>query len=329
MFKWNKTSVALPVTLLMTVVVTVLRVTLVPWLQKGENAVYSYAIVGTMVLTMVAIFVLLCAGRRILPALPTATGDWLLPVGFALIAVGALIAISTGYDIYQYVFNGIAPPPAYAVGSGIDRVTLLLSFVCGVLAGFYFIRLGVMWFKAGEETTGLMPVLALAPTFWVWMRLARYEVSYASAVEVYQSFYDFAMLLMSMLFLFTFARQVANVQAKKPYVTVFFALCTVFLSVSGSVARMCFFLSGDGDAYRAGQLAGVADLAVGILAGVFAALWLFGVKKYRTVTVSQVSKTDFLDEDEQPEDMTPEEAAQFNLTDMLRFITPEDEEQDD
>ncbi len=329
MFKWNKMSVALPVTLLMTVLVTVLRVTLVPWLQKGENAVYSYVIVGTMVATMIGIFALLRAGRCTLPVLPTATGDWVFPVGFALIAVGGCIAFSTVYDIYQYAFNGIAPPPAHTVSSGVDRIALLMCFVCGVLAGIYFISLGIRWLIKGEQVSGMMPILALAPTFWVWTRLARYEVSYASAVEVYQSFYDFGMLLMSMLFLFTFARQVANVQAKKPYITIFFALCTVFLGVSGSLARICFFLSGDGDAYRAGQLAGIADLAVGILAGVFAVLWLCGVKNYRTVAISQTSKTAFFDEDEQLEDLSSEEAEEFNIISMLRFIDSDEEEQDD
>ena len=46
------------------------------------------------------------------------------------------------------------------------------------------------------------------------------------------------------------------------------------LSLSGSVARVIFFLLSEGDAYRAGQLAGVPDFAVGCLAAVMSVYWV-------------------------------------------------------
>lgn len=276
MLNFKKTTWALLVTFAMTVVVTVLRVTLVPWLQSMDTGLFnlSYIVVAVMVVTLIAVFVLLRMGMYEMPTLPLVKGRWLLPIGIAVMAVGACILLTTVVDMYFWAALGVAPPPGKTVTGNVDRIALFLSMIFGALAGIYFIRLGLSWVREQREYRGLMPLWALAPAFWIWMRLARYEVSYASAVEVHESFYDFAMLLMSMLFLFMLARQMANVNAKRPYLTLFFAMGTVFLSVSGSLARVILFLLGEGDAYRAGQLAGVSDFAVGVLSVVLVLYWL-------------------------------------------------------
>lgn len=292
MLNSKKTTWALLVTLIMTVAVIVLRVTLVPWLQSTDTGLFglSYVVVAVMLLTMIAVFVLLRMGKDELPTLPTVRGKWLLPIAVTVMAVGACILLTTVMDMYTWAAYGVTPPPGKAVTGTVDRVTLFLSMIFGVLSGIYFIRLGLAWARENRERRGQLPFWALSPTFWVWMRLARYEVSYASAVEVHESFYDFAMLLFSMLFLFMLARQTADVGAKKPYVTVFFALCTVFLSISGAFARVILFLLGEGDAYRAGQLAGISDFAVGVLACVFALYWLFSSEPPEEVTAPDMEQ---------------------------------------
>lgn len=276
MLKCKKTTLALLVTLAMTVVVTVLRVTLVPRLQSMNTGVFnlSYIVVAGMLLTIIALFVLLRLGKDEMPDIPTVRGKWLLPIAVTVIAVGACILLTTVVDMYVWAAYGTTPPPQKAATGTIDRITLFLSLILGVLSGIYFMRLGAAWVREDREYRGMFPLWALAPAFWIWMRLARYEVSYSSAVEVHESFYDFAMLLMSLLFLFTLARQLSDTNPKKPFVTAFLALCTAFMSISGSVSRVILFLLGQGDAYRAGQLAGISDFAVGVLAIVLALYWL-------------------------------------------------------
>ncbi len=299
--KNKKTVAALMVTLVMTVVITVLRVTLVPWLQSMDTGLFglSYLVVGIMLVTMILLFVLLCFAKRDIPDLPQVQGKWLLLIAVLICAVGVCILVTTVLEAYNWLTQGIAPPPGEAVNGSVDRIALMLSMLLGLLAAIYFLRLGIAWMRAGEGLHGLMPIWALAPAFWIWMRLARYEVSYASAVEVHESFYDFAMLLVSMLFLFVLARQVADVGAKKPYATVFLALCTVFMSVSGSAARVILFLMGEGDAYRAGQLAGSADFAVGLLAGALAVYWLLVPRETASVTTDMPAEKEVaLQEDE-------------------------------
>ena len=108
------------------------------------------------------------------------------------------------------------------------------------------------------------------------MRLARYEVSYASAVAVSDSFYDFVMLIFALLFFFSFARYLSGVGAGKNRLLFFFALMTALFCLSGPLTRLCLYMTGQGDAYNASRLAGVIDGVVGAFALLFAFVQAFG-----------------------------------------------------
>ena len=300
MLKSKKTTLALWIAALMTVVVIALRLTLVPWAQGLKNPLIhpGYIVVGLILLAIAALFVLLRMGREEVPYLPSVGGRWMLPMAVTTIAVGGCVLFNTVVEMYMWSAYGVTPPPGTQVSGGVDRLALFLTMIFGVLAGVYFVRLGAAWLHTDSSCKGIFPLWALAPTFWIWVRLARYQVSYASAVEVHESFYDFAMLIMSMLFLFAFARVMSDVNPKKPYITLFFALCTALLSVSGSVARVFLYLVGEGDLSRAGQLAGISDFAVGLLATAFVLYWLFEEEPLREEPKPDAS---ILDEEAQTE----------------------------
>ncbi len=274
--KQSKTKLALWITLIMTVVSVVLRVVFIPAEQNVATGQFSlsYIVVAVMLLTLAAVLVLLIRGRKELSSLPRVQGRWLLPIAGLLVLVGGCVLLTSAVDMYNWAAYGVVPPPTQTIVSGADRIALFLSLICGVLAGIYFIRLGLLWFRGGAEQRGVMPIWALMPTAWIWMRLARYEISYSSAVSVYEGFYDFAMLLMALLFLFSLARQQAAVGSSRPQRTVMYALGTALMGLSGPVARVVFYLIGEGDAYRAGQLAGISDFAIGLLAVVLSAYWI-------------------------------------------------------
>lgn len=291
MLRCKKTTVALLFTLVMTAVVTVLRVTLVPRLQSMDTGVFnlSYIVVAGIVVSLIAVFVLLVLGKKDLPYLPSVNRKWVWPFAAVIIAAGACILLTTLVDMFMWAAFGVTPPPNTAVSSTVDQVTLFLSLILGALGGIYFMRLGVEWIRAEREVRGAFPVWALAPTFWLWMRLARYEVSYASAVEVHESFYDFTMLLFGMLFLFSLARQLSDTAPHRPHLTVFFALSTVLTGASGALARVILFLLGQGEASRSGQLAGVEDFAVGVLAVAFVCYWLLSDPSAEPLPETEVS----------------------------------------
>ena len=276
MLKMRKVKIALWVTLAMTAIATVLRVTLIPYTQDMETGAFhiSYVVVAAMVLTLVAAAFLLIKGKEELPTLPSVRGAWLTPIACVVMLVGVCLLVVAAVDMYRWAALGVTPPPTKMIIGTVDRLTLFFSLVFGVLSGTYFIRLGWLWLQENREMRGVMHFWALCPTVWIWMRLARYEVSYASAVEIYESFYDFAMLLLMMLFLFAFARWSARVGEERPRRLLFYALGTALMAISGPIARMIFYLIGEGDAYRAGQLAGLSDFAIGLFAAVMALYWV-------------------------------------------------------
>ena len=278
--KQSKVKLALFITLIMTVVSVVLRVILIPTEPSAATGglQLSHLAVAVMLLTLIAVAVLLITGRKEVSFLPTVQGRWLLPIAGLLVLVGACVVLSSVVDMYNWAAYDMAPPPTQAIVSGVDRAALFLSLAFGALAGIYLIRLGLLWLKGGVEQRGVMQIFALMPTAWIWMRLARYEISYSSAVAVYDGFYDFAMLLLALLFLFSLARQQAAVGEARPIRTLIFALGTALMGLSGPIARVVFYLLGEGDAYRAGQLAGISDFAIGLLAAVLSAYWILTAK---------------------------------------------------
>ncbi len=271
----TKRSLALWITLGVTVLVTVLRSVLIPLMQSMDTGLFAfnYAIMGVMLAAFAAVGVLLYTDRKSLPVLPSVKTPWLLPMAVLMMVAGLVILVTSVIQLYNWSANGIAPPPGGVPSGTAERVTLFFSLALGILSGVYFMRLGFYFISENEEVRGAYPLWALTPAFWIWMRLARYEVSYASAVGIHESFFDFAMLLCTMLFLFAFARQMSDVDCN-PWKTVWFGCMTVIMTVSGTVSRVIFFLVGQGDAYRTGQLAGVPDFAVGFLTVAFLLCWV-------------------------------------------------------
>ncbi len=271
----TKRKLALWITLFVTILVTVLRSVLTPMMQSMDTGLFAfnYAIMGVVLAAFIAVGVLLYLDREQMPALPAVKSPWLLPVAVLMMAVGLGVLVVSVIQLYNWSANGIAPPPNGVLAGPAERTTLFLSLAFGILSGVYFMRLGFYFISEDAEVRGAYPLWALAPAFWIWMRLARYEVSYASAVGIHESFFDFAMLLCTMLFLFAFARQMSDVDGK-PWKTIWLGCMTVMLTVSGTLTRVVFFLLGQGDAYRMGQLAGVADFAIGLLAVAFLLYWV-------------------------------------------------------
>lgn len=286
----NKRKTAFLLTLIMTVATVVLRTVYVPMMQSVDTGVFhfSYAIMAVILLTVIAVAMLLFTSRREISTMPLIKGAWALPLATLTALAGVSLLVCTVLDMYNWAANGVAPAPSAGVTGTADRIALFMSLVFGAFAGVYFIRLGLNFFRYGKEVRGLMPLMGLCPTMWMWMRLARYEISYASAVEVHESFFDFAMLLMTLLFLFALARHFTGIESKKPWRTITLGLGTALMSISGPVTRLVFYLIGEGDAFRSGQMAGVPDVTIGILALAFSLYWTFAPAQ----VVAQSTATD-------------------------------------
>lgn len=233
----------------------------------------NYGIILVMVLTLLGLL-LLCGGRgRVAPV----AGRWALPVGAMTVLCGFVPFLNSLGDGLLWWKKGITPPPTTAVINLADKVMLIGTLVFGGLGGLFLVALGLRFVRGDGRRSGAFQLWAITPSVWLWMRLARYEISYASAVDIGQSFYDFLLLVVLLLFLFSFARYIVGIGEDRPRFLLFLSLGSALTSLSGALVRfVSYLMKTNTTVYIAGQLAGIADVAVGLLALLFAAAQIFG-----------------------------------------------------
>ncbi len=197
-------------------------------------------------------------------------GRWAAAMAMALLAAGACLAATTLWDIGRWAVAGIPPAPETSQVSGIGRLSLILSFAFGVLGGLALMRLGLCLKSQKPMRQGVLSWGVLMPVLWMWFRLTRYEMSYASALGLAETFYDFGLFILELLFLFKMARRVAGVGEVSTGSLLFYSCSTAVFALSGPVFRVCMYVLGKSNAYQATRLAGLTDAAIGVLALVLA-----------------------------------------------------------
>lgn len=264
---------------------------------------------------VVAVLFILCRSCRE-PVAPIDRRQ-LASVSTVSILCGAALLLCTLFDLGSWVLTGKTPPPNEAVISGVDGALLILTIIFGIWGGAYLMRLGFSWMTRDVSEHGRMRLMALTPVIWGWMRLARYVVSYASAVDVKRNLSEFLMLIFTILFFFSFARYVGAVgklEAKSPMM-LFYACSAMIFSVTSAVFRLAGYWM-DGIEVYATQMAGAADLAVGLLA---LALMIGVAYTCRTDTVYELVGLEhpewLLSEDEPQQDPAEEPTAEKTESD--------------
>lgn len=286
-------------TLLLTAVATAMRLLTLPQVQAeavGEAGISIWLLLALTAGAAVLI-VLACCSR--LPLRPV-EGEHATPLGVVTVIAGAVLFVDTVMAMVRLNLTGVTPPPNTQILNQADRVTLWLTLVFGFLGGVWLMALGIRWARRSPLTL-VERVGALAPVLWMWCRLARYELSYASATNAKRSFYDFFMLIFLMLFLLAMARYAADVAPPSPKSMRAYAAVAAMVGISSPLTRLGMHLLGDVESFNASQLAGVVDFAIGLLA--------LGM----TVYLFHERATDDPDADEEEDDN-----AEFNL------FSPED-----
>ena len=261
--------------LVMTAVTLVLRVVLMPTLLDGETGRFSMsaAVIALMVLTLAALAVLgaLAPRRRI-----EVTGSAALPTALLTMLAGGVLTGASLWECGSYILSGAVPEPQAAQLTGLATPLLWLYLLCGMAGGVGLVYFGLHMAAEGGTRIGMSAAPLLLPVLWMWFRLARYEMSYASAVRLSESFYDFVMFILEMLFLFKLARYASGIGNTTPGSLLFYALGTALFAITGPLTRLCMFLIGDTEAYLASRLPGVTDLAIGVMALGYALAWVYG-----------------------------------------------------
>lgn len=251
-----------------------LRAAITPALRDSDTG--RFVTGGTMILLMLAITaVLYLCSRRISPTRLELTGRRATAVSLACLAAGGCMLLSTLWDIWRFLSAGILPPPDTELTGGLSSVAVIATLLFGVLGGAALIWLGLLLTAEGATRRGMLSWSSLAPVLWMWLRLMRYEMSYASALGLAETFYDFSLFILELVFLFKFARYVSGVGQVSTGSLLFFSCGTAVFGLSGPLTKLCMYLIGDSEAYEAAGLAGIPDLTVGMLALVLAFALLF------------------------------------------------------
>ncbi|HBT65994.1 MAG TPA: hypothetical protein DEB10_15160 [Ruminococcaceae bacterium] len=271
---------AVILTAVATILTTVLRVMLTPAMQDAETGNFhvSYIIIGFILASIAVLSILVLSGEGRLSHTNSMIRHDRLPMGVASVVAGSVLIISSLFDGWRWKVFGHTPPPNQAIISKLDSFTLTLTLIFGVLGGMFLVWLGFKLLGGSLNFSTGFSVAALAPVVWIWVRVVRYEVSYASAIAVEQSFYDFVMLLFTMVFLFSFARYISKTGKQSPRQLLICAFCTTILTVSGSLTSIILYMLGETEAYISSRLAGLPDLCLGIFAFCTAVCLVFARK---------------------------------------------------
>ena len=264
-----------------TALVTTLRITLLPSLQEPVTGLFrlSWLIIGVMlVFVAAALWLCLSARKAPTPAISDYTATSRSPVGVIMVVTGFVILAESLWLMLGGLLFEVAP----AINV-LDSAAKVLSILSGFAGGAAFVWIGSCLIGAGVKEGNRSGLAMWFPVIWMWFRLVRYEVSHATAIRVEQSFYDFAMLIFIMLFLFSFAQYISGVsRAKSQWKLIFYALCTMVTSLSGSIARVIMYFMSDEAAFNSGRLAGVSDFFIGILSLGLLATFIFAKYTERT-----------------------------------------------
>lgn len=246
------------------VLTVILRVWLMPAWLDTDTGVFTAggAVIGILVTVLAVLGVMGFTQRQYRWEIGTPGA---MPLAMTMLGVGVMLILSGVWDVWLWLGDRITPPPQMTVYSGLGLSMLWLQLIFGVLAGVALLRLGLVLASEGITRRGMAGWSMLAPVLWMWFRMARYEMSYASTVRLSQSFFDFAMFIVEMFFLMKLARYVAGIGKVGAGTLQFFAAAAAILSLSAPLTRWGMYMLADSEAYQASAMAGVPDLAIGLL----------------------------------------------------------------
>ncbi len=298
------------------VLLAILRTVLTPT-AFDQPLPYGFALGVTGVL-LVALLIL-CALKS---TPPITVGGRMARVSAAGAAVvGATMLIASLVIAHEWFTLGIMPYPSRPSAGGIDGLLICLWVIAGLAGGAFFLSLAVNWWCKGVCRRRFMPLIALAPVLWSWVRLIRYITSHVSSLGLYRNLYDLGTIVFEMLFFIVLARYVSGV-GEKPFRFFFgLSLCTGLLCTISAVTQTALFLVQDQTAFETCALVMAPDFGVALLAFLTAFAQGYGIP---------CEEEDFEQPKEPPEEDDGDGAgAEYLISDQwFTVYDPEDEEQD-
>ena len=278
-----------------TVATVALRSWLLPTLRDGDTGLFASgtAVIALLVAVLVALAVLGYLGRGNRREVVSPASMW---VSVSLLLGGGLVLVSSLWDVWQWVSLETLPAPVASADSTLGLVAAALQVALGTLGGGVLVCLGLELLSEGSTRRGMAGWSMLMPVLYLWVRLARYEMSYVSAVRLSQSFYDVLMFVLELLFLFALARYITGAGKVGAGRMQFLSCATAVFALSAPLVRLVMYLIGDTAAYAADVSVGLVDVGVGILALVLAFALPCGAVEVQVSVFAEESSEEFVED---------------------------------
>lgn len=293
---------------LSTVATVMLRLWLLPARRDFETGLYTshYGVILLMLGTLVALALMGFFMHSDRHEIVGRAGKSLAIFALLCGVVMGVYGILDGLTYFGIIGDGAQRAAGLMMLTSVFQV---LQALFGVLGGAALVRLGLTIAAEGGTRRGMAQWSMLAPVLWTWVRLAAYEMSYASMVRLEDSFFGFVMFILEMLFLFKLARYTAGIGRVSAGMLLFYSLSTALFALSGPATRLGLYLLGDSEAYAAYHLAGPVDFAIGVLALAVAISLLFSVSTNQVElppATGDVLVSGFAEDEEDPEEESVE-----------------------
>ena len=239
----------------------VIRLAVAEWTVQ---MIWNYIWIALMLAAFIALAVI---GRKTSERVQPVE-QFRVPQAITYLFGGFLMGFSSLLDAFLWYRERIVPTPSAVLMSKMDQIVMLLQMIFGVLAGVYLVMRGADRLSGRVRNGFGFRLASLLPLLWAAMLLVRYEMSYISAIDIGQSFYDVALLVLTVLFLYMSAKYDA---LAGPFSKSFFAvsLFTAVFSLSAAALRVVLWVAGEKvTSYQAGDVFTLPLLGVGLIAAV-------------------------------------------------------------
>ncbi len=281
-------KIAFGITVAMTVLLAVLNLELFPGLSLFGMNVHALSIL-LICLTLVAVAAL-CFTKSV--PLTEPHGKWFSICGWMSTFCGAVMTMTVVLDLFFLLIYGEMPAPGIYPTGGFDYFLLYGTLALGIAGGIYLVLQGFRWMASKADCPVWLRWLALCPVLWMWFRLARYEISYASTLDIEENFFTFGALVFASLFFLQFARAIAHIGKEPKSSLPIFALMTALVTLSAAPASIARQAVGEP---IGSMLIVVVDAVIGLTALFYAAMQVFSpaeaVKKAPTASAVSHSQS--------------------------------------
>lgn len=161
----------------------------------------------------------------------------LLPGIGSLVAGGYMLA-ETCRDAIAFLTKGQMPPPYIIQQNKVDAFFYDLVLVGGILGGLVLIILGIRWIVGQKASAPLILWGMIFPIIWCFGRLARFTVSYVSAIRNPVLFPTAIVFILNTLFFYFLGRQMYSYSKARSWKLAVVSGATAVMGISLSVSQM-------------------------------------------------------------------------------------------